>query len=111
MASSGSGRKRPCRTPAGRENKTSPRLGEGHVQLDPRHVRLMHDGGLRHVALEFSALRGEQVPARGVLTQNLPGPGNFEPLRDGFPRLTTRNWLRHEARKIGALFAPDNWFP
>lgn len=88
-----------------------PRLREGHVHLDPRHIRFVDDRGFRHVAFQLAALRGEQMPARGVLTQNLATPSDLESLRHGFPRLTSRNWLRHKARKIGALSAGDNCFP
>jgi hypothetical protein len=71
--------------------RKSLRLREGHVHLDPGYVRLVDDRGFRHVAFQFAALGGEQMPARGVLTQNLAGPGDLESLRHGFPRLTPRN--------------------
>ncbi len=50
------------------------------------------------------------MPARGLLTEDLAGGGDFEPLRDGFASFATRNWLRHKARKIVALRASDNCF-
>lgn len=75
-------------------------LRERHVQLDPRFVGFMDDGGFRHVAFQLSALRGEQVTARGVLTQNFAGSGDLESLRHGFPGLAARYCFRHKARKI-----------
>jgi hypothetical protein len=46
-----------------------------------------------------------------VLPHNLAGPGNFESLRHRFPGLAARDWLRHKARKIGAVLSADNCFP
>lgn len=65
--------------------------GEGHVHLDPGHVRLMNDGGFGHVAFQFATLRGHQMPARGVLTHDLPGPSDFEALRHRFAGLASRD--------------------
>jgi hypothetical protein len=36
-------------------------------------------------------------------TQNFAGASDFKPFRDRFARFATRNWLRHEARKIDAV--------
>ena len=51
----------------------------------------------------FAFLLGKEMPARGVLTQHLPGRGDLEPFGNGFPGLAARDRFRHKARKIGAL--------
>ena len=47
----------------------------------------------------------------GLLTQRFARSSDLEPLGNGFPCLGARNRLRHKARKIGAVFREDNWFP
>ena len=86
------------------------RLRERHVRLDPVGVGLVHLGGFSHVTLTFGALRGEEMPARGVLTADLARPRDLESLGDGFSRFAARNRLRHKARKIEAVLPPDNRF-
>jgi len=51
----------------------------------------MNDGGLGHVAFQFATFRGHQMPARGVLTQDLTGSGDFEALRHRFAGLASRD--------------------
>jgi hypothetical protein len=58
---------------------------------------------LAKVPFALRALARQQMAAGGLRTQNLPASGNLEPFRDGFARLTARNWLRHRARTIAQL--------
>ena len=51
------------------------------------------------------------MATRGVVTHHFAGPGNLESLRHGFTGLAARYWLRHKARKIGAVLRGNNWFP
>ena len=43
------------------------------------------------------------MPAGSVLAANLPGAGDLEPFRNGFPGLAAGDRLWHKARKITQL--------
>lgn len=50
--------------------------------------------------LALGALRRKQVPARGVLAQNLARAGDLEAFRDRFSGLAARDRFGHKTRKI-----------
>ena len=77
-----------------------PALTERQIRLDPGFVGLMDSRGLCHQAFTLGALRGHEMPAGGVLTQDFAFGGDLEPLGDGLAGFAARDRLWHKARKI-----------
>lgn len=85
-------------------------LGERQVRLDPLQVGFVHEPRFCQLPLALGVLGRHEMASRSVGTQHFSGPGNLEPLGDGFSRLAARDGLGHKARKIRTPPRTDNRF-
>jgi hypothetical protein len=58
-------------------------VAEWQIRLDARHIGLMHEPGLRHMALLLGALAGKKVATTTLGELDFAGSGDLEPLGHG----------------------------
>ena len=70
-------------------------VAERQVRLDAGHVRIVHENGLRHVALLLRALAGKKVAAARFGALDFAGSCDLESFGHGLAGFATGDWLWH----------------